>query len=346
MSSALFVGNFLSATLGNRGVCEDVTEGLRQRGWRLVTASSRPGRAARFADMLATAWRKRRSYAVAHVDVFSGPSFLWAEAVCVLLTLLGRPYVLTLHGGNLPAFARRHPARVRRLLRSATAVTTPSPYMVRRLKEYRGDIDLLPNSVDLRRFSFRHRPNPAPRLIWLRAFHRDYNPQLAVEAVALLKAQFPAVRLLMYGADRGDGSLAAARQTARRLRVASHVEIAGEAPFREAPRRLGEADIFLNTTDYESFGVSVVEAAAAGLCIVSTSAGALPSIWSDRHDALLVPQRDPAAMAAAVRAILSEPGLASLLSSNARKSAERFERESILTRWENLLNRVSRMTPA
>jgi glycosyltransferase involved in cell wall biosynthesis len=51
-------------------------------------------------------------------------------------------------------------------------------------------------------------------------------------------------------------------------------------------------------------------------------------------------------MAAAVRAILSEPGLASLLSSNARKSAERFERESILTRWENLLNRVGRMTPA
>ncbi|MDA1313255.1 MAG: glycosyltransferase family 4 protein [Acidobacteria bacterium] len=345
MTGALFVGNLLSATLGNRGVCEDLTEGLRRRGWRLVTTSSRPGRVARLADMLATSWRKRRLYAVAHVDVFSGPSFLWAEAVCVLLRLIGRPYVLTLHGGNLPAFAHLNPVRVRRLLRSAAAVTTPSPYMVRRLKEYRDDIELLPNAVDPRQFSFRHRPNPGPKLIWLRAFHWDYNPQLAVETVAVLKDQFPGVELLMYGADRGDGSLAATRQAAQRLGVARHVRISGAAPFSEVPRRLDEADIFLNTTDCESFGVSVVEAAAAGLCIVSTNAGALPSIWSDGDDALLVPQRDPAAMAAAVRAILVEPGLGGLLSSNARRSAGRFERESILTRWEGLLNRAGRMTP-
>ena len=314
MTGALFVGNFLSASLGNRGVCEDLADGLRQRGWRLVTASSQPGRVARLADMLATSWRKRRSYAVAHVDVFSGPSFLWAEAVCGLLRILGRPYVLTLHGGSLPAFADRHPVRVRRLLRSAASVTTPSPYMVTRLKGCRDNIELLPNAVDLRRFCFRHRPNPRPKLIWLRAFHRDYNPPLAVETVAVLKSEFPDIELLMYGADRGDGSLAATREAVGRLGIARHVQIHSAVSFRDVPGRLGEADVFLNTTDYESFGVSVVEAAAAGLCIVSTNAGALPSIWTDQHDALLVPQRNPAAMAAAVRAILGGPGLAGRLS--------------------------------
>jgi glycosyltransferase involved in cell wall biosynthesis len=218
--------------------------------------------------------------------------------------------------------------------------------MVTRLKSYRDDIELLPNGVDLRRFSFRYRPNPKPRLIWLRAFHRDYNPLLAVETIALLKAEFPDIELLMCGADRGDGSLAATRQAVQHLDVARHVRIQSAVPFGEVAGQLAEADIFLNTTDYESFGVSVVEAAATGLCIVSTSAGALPSIWRDRHDALLVPQRDPAAMASAVRAVLGEPGLRGSLSINARHAAERFDREKILTRWEGLLNRVRQTTQA
>jgi len=341
MTSALLVGNFLSASLGSRGVCEDLADGLRDRGWFLVTASSRTGRIARLTDMLATVWRQRCSYAVAQVDVFSGRSFVWAEAVCGLLRILGRPYVLTLHGGNLPAFMARRPRRACRLLQSAAAVTAPSPYMVDRLRAYRSDIELLPNGIELSRYPFRMRPKPRPKVIWLRAFHHDYNPPLAVETIAGLQSEFPEIELLMYGADRGDGSLAATRRMMSRLGVERHVRILPAVPFDEVPDRLGEADIFLNTTDFESFGVSVAEAAAVGLCIVSTNAGALSSIWKHGHDALLVRQRDAAAMAAAVRSILVQPGLAGCRSGNARETVQRFNRDCILTRWETLLSHAS-----
>ena len=342
MTGTLIIGNFLSGSLGNRGVCEDLADGLRARGWPLVTASSRPWRAPRLVDMLATTWRTRRSYAVAQVDVFSGPSFYWAEAVCRLLKLQGCPYVLTLHGGALPAFAQRHPERVRRLLRSANAVTAPSRYLVRALAEARSDITWLPNSIDLDRFRFFERSRARPRLVWLRAFQRDYNPQLAVRTVADLRREFPDISLVMHGADRGDGSLQETQELARSLGVKDRVRIKEAVPHEEAPEVLARGDIFLNTTNCESFGVSVVEAAASGLCIVSTDAGALADMWTNGRDALLAPRDDHVVMATAVRRILTKPRLAARLSRNGRRTAERYDREAILTRWEELLDQVGR----
>ena len=60
----------------------------------------------------------------------------------------------------------------------------------------------------------------------------------------------------------------------------------------------------------------------------------------DGVDALLVPPNDPNAMAAAVKRILTEPGLAEQLSRNARKKAESFDWSVILPQWEKLINSV------
>ena len=127
--AVLLVGNFLSQTSGNYNVCEDLADRLRLAGWLVATTSDKPRRLQRLTDMLHTIWRQRHNYRVAQVDVFSGWAFAWAEAAGALLHRLGQPFVLTLHGGNLPAFARRHPQRVRRLLQAAAAVTVPSRHL-------------------------------------------------------------------------------------------------------------------------------------------------------------------------------------------------------------------------
>ncbi|MGQ9569189.1 MAG: glycosyltransferase, partial [Anaerolineae bacterium] len=164
------MGNFLSTAGLNRGVCEDLAERLRAAGWQVITTSDKPARLPRLLDMVRTAWARRHDYDVAHVEVYSGPAFLWAEAVCAVLRRAGKSYILTLHGGNLPAFARRWPGRVRRLLASAVAVTTPSRYLLDKMAPYRGDLLLIPNPLDISRYPFRLRTHARPQLIWLRAF--------------------------------------------------------------------------------------------------------------------------------------------------------------------------------
>lgn len=85
-----------------------------------------------------------------------------------------------------------------------------------------------------------------------------------------------------------------------------------------------------------------MEAMACGLCVVSTNVGGIPYLLEHETDALLVPPNDPEAMAAAVRRILTEPGLAKRLSRNARAKAKQFDWDAILPQWEELLMTVAR----
>ena len=340
-SGALVVGNFLSAALGTRGVCEDLAVHLTGAGWKVFTTSDKPGRIPRLLDMLFTTWSRRREYAVAQVDVYSGLSFIWAEAVCLALELIGKPYVLTLHGGELPEFGQRWPRRVRRLLNSASAVTTPSAYLLEKIAPYHSGLRLQPNPLSLRDYHFRLRNRPKPQLLWLRAFHHIYNPSLAARVLGKLASDFDEIHLTMLGRDKGDGSLEETKEAAAAFSVSDALSLPGKVEKAEIPDWLDQADIFLNTTNVDNAPVSILEAMASGLCIVSTNVGGVPYLLKDEHSALLVPPDDCDAMAAAVRRILTEPDLAENLSRNARNEAEKFDWSVILPDWEDLLSSIA-----
>jgi glycosyltransferase involved in cell wall biosynthesis len=332
----LYVGNFLTGG-HNRSYCFDLASQLEHRGWRVTRTSSQVPRIARLFDMLRTAWTRRRDYDVVVVDVFSGAAFVWAEAVCFELRRLGKPYVLTLHGGRLPEFASLWPRRVRRLLRSATAVTAPSDFLRSQMRGYRDDIALVPNAVDASAFRFAVRMTARPRLIWVRAFHAMYNPGLAIDALAGISRRFPEATLTMIGPDKGDGSLAAARARAHDLGVAGRVTMVGHVEHAEVMRHLAKADIFINTTDVDNTPVSVLEAMATGLCVVTTAVGGLPYLVEDERSGLLVPPRDPAAMARAIERVLLDSAATERISRGARERACQHDWDRVLDQWARTL---------
>ena len=328
----LYVSNFLPAG-HNRSYSEDLAGRLEHRGWRVTRTSSVVARGARLLDMLRTVWTRRQDYDVGVIDVFSGAAFVWAEAVCTALRLIGKPYVLALHGGSLPEFGARWPRRVRRLLGSARAVTAPSDFMRVRMRAYRGDITLVRNAVDAGAFAFVARTAARPRLIWIRAFHAIYNPGLAVDVLAQVSRRFPEARLTMIGPDKRDGSLAAALARARALGIASRVAVIGHVPHAAIAGHLAEADVFVNTTDVDNTPLSVLEAMATGLCVISTSVGGLPYLLEHERSALLVPPRDPVAMARAVERVLVDPELAERISRGARARADQHDWGEVLDQW-------------
>jgi glycosyltransferase involved in cell wall biosynthesis len=346
MKPVLLVGNFFSSSIGTRSYCEELACQMTRSGWPVLTTSYKRGRVSRLFDMVGTVLRNRERYSVAQVDVYSGPAFFWAEAVCCALKLVGKPYLLTLHGGNLPNFARRWPGRVRRLLNSAVIVTAPSGYLLKQMEPYRSGLRLLPNSMDLNTYTFRLRPKAEPRLLWLRAFHSIYNPGLAPRAIARLRESFPELRLTMIGPDRQDGSLQSTIETAAKEGVSENILLPGSVAKDQVPGWLNGADIFLNTTNVDNTPVSIMEAMASGLCIVSTNVGGISYLLEHERDALLVPPDDPEAMAGAVRRLLTEPELAARLSNNARRKAEEFDWATVLPKWKELLTAASKRCAA
>jgi glycosyltransferase involved in cell wall biosynthesis len=209
------------------------------------------------------------------------------------------------------------------------------------MHRYRADLRLLPNSVDLERYRFEARRRPRPLLVWLRAFHRIYNPFLALQVVASLAREFPDIHLTMIGPDKGDGTLQAAARMSRDMGIADRITFQGPVPKSEVAYWLSTADIFLNTSNVDNTPISVLEAMASGLCVVSTDVGGLQYLMTDERDALLVPPADPQRFVGAVRRLLTEPGLAESLSTNARRKAEKSAWSGILPEWERLFTEAA-----
>jgi glycosyltransferase involved in cell wall biosynthesis len=339
-SRILFIGNFLSAHIGTKGVSELLSEKFDANGWETLTVSSAKNRILRIKEMIEVTFFRRADYDLAHVDIYSGFAFIWAEIVCQVLDFLKKPYVLILRGGGLPSFAKKWPWRIQRLLSRANKVVTPSHYLLQNLNQYRQGIIYLPNGLDLHLYSFQLRENPSPKLVWLRAFHKIYNPCMAIETAAILQKTFPTMRLTMIGPDKGDGTFEQAHKLMREKNLEKYIEFIGEIQKKDVPVWLHKSDVFINTTNLESFGVAVMEAGAMGLPIVTTNVGELPYLWTNEEDALLVPADDAAAMAKAVERILTEPGLAKKLSQNARQKALNFDWDAILEEWERLAAQV------
>jgi len=332
----LLVGNHLSTSGQNLSVGEELASRLDQIGYQTILVSRKPNKFARLLDMLWTIVNQRRFYDIAEVDVFSGPAFIWAYLSSILLKLYKKPFIITLHGGELPEFASHHHQIFSKFLKSANFVITPSKYLVSKFQLICPDIKYLPNAIDLNHYPYIMRSHLRPHIIWLRAFHEIYNPELAIQTLASISSSGVKATLTMVGPNKHDGSLERTMNIIEQFKLQNSVLINGAISKSDVPFELNKGDIFLNTTQFESFGVSVMEAAACGLCIVTTNVGELKYLWEDGIDAILVSPNNPEAMASAIKRILSEPELAKNLSENARKKAEQYDWSTVLPRWKEL----------
>jgi glycosyltransferase involved in cell wall biosynthesis len=274
-----------------------------------------------------------------HVDaivlsVFSGRGFLIAEVASTLTRWRRRPLVLWLHGGALPGFAARHPQRVARLLRRGAAVVCPSPYLAQEL-HHDTPTRVIPNVLRLDRYEFRPRRVVQSRLLWMRAFDAEYRPELAVEAVAGLRAAGVDATVTMAG-QPGE-ALEPTRALARRLGVEEAVTFFGFADAEAKIQLFESHDIYLHTNAVDNMPVTILEAVACGLPVVGMAVGGIPYLLTDGETALLVDDGDVAGLVRGVQRLLADPELAAALSAAGRQLAERSAWPAVRSAWEGLL---------
>jgi glycosyltransferase involved in cell wall biosynthesis len=141
-----------------------------------------------------------------------------------------------------------------------------------------------------------------------------------VDALALLRDRGRQVRLRLAG----DGPLRADIESrVRRHRLESQVELLG---YRDDLVALhDQCDVVVLSTHFEGFGLALVEAMAAGRPVIATDVAAVPEVVADGRQGLLVPPRDPAALAAAIARLLDDPEEARAMGQRGRaRVRERF----------------------
>lgn len=276
------------------------------------------------------ALRRLRGADVAHVFSASYWSFLLAPAPALLAArAAGTRVVLNYRSGEADDHLRRWGALVHPWLRLADEIVVPSEYLKAVFASHGYRARVIPNVVDLERFRYRERTLPAPRLVSTRNLEPYYAVDNTLQAFALVRARYPRATLALAGA----GSEAA---RLRRLAVemdAGGVRFLGRVEPAGMPAVLDAADIFVNSSVLDNQPVSVLEAFAAGLPVVSTATGDIGALLREGETGVAVPAGDPAAMAKAIIDLLENPTAATAMARRARGEIEAFTWPRVRARW-------------
>lgn len=219
-----------------------------------------------------------------------------------------------------PALARALRGLDGRIAVSPAAAT----YHARALGLPEGAFEVVPNGIDVARFASA-RPFSSvtePALVFVGRLEPRKGLEDLVRAFVLLKATHPLLRLYVVG----DGPERDRCQSLLPARLRSDVVFLGRVHNDEVPRMLAAATVFASPArGGESFGIVLAEAMAAGAPLVATDLPGHRSVATDGVDARLVPVRDPAALADAIGALLTNPATARALADQARVHVDRFD---------------------
>lgn len=245
--------------------------------------------------------------------------FLVVYPAAIIARLRGARLILNYRGGGAERFFRSYGWLASPVFRLAHEVTAPSEFLAGSIrKRFAIPVSIVPNILDSSLFSYRQRMTIRPTMLVNRHLEKIYDIESVLRAFHLVQQGYPEASLWIAGTGSEETQL---RALATELKL-RNVRFLGQVTHRELAVIYDQCDILLNASQIDNFPGALIEASGAGLVVVSTGAGGIPSIYRHKESALLVEVGDWRGLAEAVRTVLESPGMAAMLAKSALRSAQ------------------------
>jgi glycosyltransferase involved in cell wall biosynthesis len=177
-------------------------------------------------------------------------------------------------------------------------------------------ITVIPNAVDTDFF----KPEPAsraeaPTIVSVSRLVREKDPLTLLKAMIILRNQLPGAKLDMVGGGYLENEV---RQFLHKNDLEGNVKL--HLSQSDVLSFLHKGWVFAISSQQESSPNSVLEAMSAGLPVVGTKVGGIPEIVRDGETGIIVPPKDPEALAHAILDLLQDPVKRTTMGENARKT--------------------------
>ncbi len=300
--------------------------------WRGVrTALRLGGRMARGSHLMEVFFLASRMRAAGVRHVHAQHADYLADAALAAAACLGLPFSFTGHANDLYT----NPGRLKEKIRAARFVATCTGFNETYLHGFCRESGLdasrirrVYHGVDLARFAARGEPSGpagASRLVTVTRLKEKKGFPWLLEALAMLKARGVPFSLEIYG--EGDQRAAIERRIGE-LGLADRVSLMGVIEHDRIPGVLAGAGIFvlpcvvLANQDRDGIPNTIIEALATGVPVISTAISGIPEAVRDGESGLLVPERDAAALAAAIERMMKDAELRVRCARAGRRIAE------------------------
>lgn len=272
-------------------------------------------------------WKMAGRVQVIHIMANSGWAWHLFAAPAIWIGYAHRtPVVVNYRGGEAGTFLAEQAGIIRWSIKRAALVVVPSGFLERVFAEHGIATTIVQNIINLERFQPVERAASEPHLIVTRNLEEIYDIATALRAFAQVRKKHQRARLTVAGSGPLHASLQA---LAAELGVAEVVTFTGRLDNERIASLYQSADLLLNSSLVDNMPISLLEAMASGVPIVSTNVGGIPHLVTDGQTALLVPPADPNAMARAALQVLGEPELAGRMRAAGLRAAQNYTWERV-----------------
>jgi glycosyltransferase involved in cell wall biosynthesis len=208
----------------------------------------------------------------------------------------------------------------------------PSAFLEGVFRRFGFDSRIVPNIINLQRFAVPRSVGKAnaPHVVVTRNLEPIYDIPTVLSAFARVLKRIPAATLTVAGSGPERQNL---ENMARDLGIAGAVTFAGRIDNEKIPALYASADLMLNPSTVDNMPISILEAFASGVPVVSTDVGGVPFIAEHERTALLIPARAPERMAEAMIELLLDQDKAQRLSAAASEEVKQYAWPVIREKW-------------
>lgn len=336
MKNLIYIGNKSGITKNANVSSIDILAPLfTQIGFKVITASKKSNIILRLLDMLWVCIKNRKQTDYVLIDTYSTLNFFYAYFVSQLCRILRLKYIPIMRGGDLPSRLKKSPYLSKRIFKNAHINIAPSLFTQLKFEALGyNNILCIPNSIELKNYLYKARTFESIKLLWVRSFSKIYNPLLAIDVLKRLKDDNLKAELCMVGPD-SDGSLKTAKAYANESGV--DVKFTGKLSKKEWIELSAYYNVFINTTNIDNMPVSVIEAMALGLPIISTNVGGMPYLINHKKTGILVTPKSIDAFVDSINKITRTTEMTFEMTQNARRQVEKLDWEVIKKQWIKVL---------
>ena len=331
----LYLGNNISSHGFTPTAMEHLVPKLNNN-FRVISASSKKNFILRFLHMNYIYFLNVRNLDLVIIDVFSSKAFFYAFFFGCVSKLFRIPYINVIRGGNMKNRMNISPNLTFYLFNNSEINISPSDFFLEIFNSRGLKSVCIPNFICVDKYTFKLRKSIRPKLLWVRSFHKVYNPEMAIKVLNILSKDFDDAILTMIGPDK-DGSKQKCMILANEFGVEKKIKLIGKLDKEEWARLSKDYDVFINTTHIDNTPISVIEAMALGLPIVSTNVGGIPYLLENKKNALLVDDNDVYEMANKIKFLMHNEEQSKLISRNGYVTAKNFSWEKIGPKWEKII---------
>jgi glycosyltransferase involved in cell wall biosynthesis len=240
-----------------------------------------------------------------------------------------KPVVVNYRGGGAERFLQRQFILARPTLKRASSIAVPSSFLQEVFGKRGFSTHIVPNIIDLSRFPPRDTVNLDAHILVARNLEDLYDIPTAIRAFGRIRERFADARLTIAGSG---SRRAALERLCVELGIADAVTFTGELDNERMGELYRSGALLLNPSLADNMPISLLEAMACGLPIVSTNVGGIPYMVRDEVTALLVPPKDPEAMARAALRVLSDATCARRLCAAAWTDVQQYTWQEVRKR--------------